>query len=162
MVKNKGITLIALTITIVIMMILAGITTYFGKDLIKQVKLQDLRTNMLLIQAKAREYLEETTFQKITNLEEAKNQGIIRGTAISGTEVQSIAEKTGKITAPIEQYYYLTAEDLNEMGIEELKVEEYGYFIIRYDLDEIKVEVLNTNGYQGNYTLDEINSLVEE
>ena len=158
MVKNKGITLIALTITIVIMMIIAGMTTYFGK----QVKLQDLRTNMLLIQAKAREYLEETTFQKITNLEEAKNQGIIKGTSISGTEVQSIAEKTGKITAPIEQYYYLTAEDLNEMGIEELKVEDYGYFIIRYDLDEIKVEVLNTNGYQGNYTLDEINALVEE
>ena len=33
-------------------------------------RLQDLRTNMLLIQAKAREYLEETTFQKITNLED--------------------------------------------------------------------------------------------
>ena len=61
--KQKGITLIALTITIIVMIIIASITIYAGIDLIQQAKLQDLVTNMLLIQAKAKEYVEEVSFK---------------------------------------------------------------------------------------------------
>ena len=63
--KQNGITLIALTVTIVVMMIIAGITINIGQNLIQEAKIQDLRTNMLLIQAEAKKDLEEVNFQKI-------------------------------------------------------------------------------------------------
>ena len=163
--KQKGITLISLTITIVVIMILAGITTYIGKDLIKETKLQDLKTNMLLIQAKAKEYVEEVSFQKanITDaakIEEIKTQNLKGHKLIENEEIKSIAENLGKIdTTKIDEYYYLSEQDLVDMGIEKLSAKDYGYFIIRYNIQDIKVEVINTNGYNGNYTLEELNNL---
>lgn len=166
--KENGITLVALTITIVVMMILASITVYFGIDLIKEVKLQDLRTNMLLIQAKAKECVEEVSFQKanVTDtaaIEQIKNENLKGKKIAENEEVKALAEQTNKIdTTQIDEYYYLDVADLEEMGIQDLKPEDYGWFIIRYDIDNIKIEVINTTGYQGKYTLEEINALVEE
>ena len=52
--EQKGITLIAITLTVIVMLIIASITVYYGTDLIQNAKLQDLKTNMLLIQAKTK------------------------------------------------------------------------------------------------------------
>lgn len=164
--KQIGITLIALTITIVVMMIIAGITVNFGLDLIREVKLQDLRTNMLLMQAKGKECVEEVSFQK-ANVTDANEIETIKNENLKGTkveenpEVQNLLQNTGKIEEGYE-YYYLTMQDLSDMGIQELSVEDYGYFIVGYNIDEIKVEVINTNGYQGNYTLTQLNELSGE
>ena len=49
--SDKGITMIALAAMLVILMIIATITMYYGNSAIKEAKLQDLKTNMLLIQA---------------------------------------------------------------------------------------------------------------
>ena len=48
------------------------------------------------------------------------------------------------------------------MGIQELSKEDYGYFVIEYNLKDTKIEVINTKGYLGKYTLTEINKLTEE
>lgn len=164
--KQRGITLITLTITIIVMMIIAGITVYFGLDLIREVKLQDLRTNMLLMQAKGKECVEEVSFQKANVTDENEIQTIkdenLKGTKVEeNSEVQNLLKNTGKIQEGYE-YYYLTQQDLSDMGIQELSVEDYGYFILGYNINEIKVEVINTNGYQGNYTLTQLNELTGE
>ena len=65
--ENKGITLVALTITIIVLLIIAGIAIYSGNDIIKNAKLESLKTNMLLIQAKAKDYCEEASFKLGTN-----------------------------------------------------------------------------------------------
>lgn len=161
--KERGITLIALTITIVVMMIIAGITVNFGLDLIREVKLQDLRTNMLLMQAKAKECVEEVSFQKANVTDENEIQTIknenLKGTKVEeNSEVQNLLQNTGKTEEGFE-YYYLTGQDLTDMGLKELTVEDYGYFVVGYNIDEIKVEVINTKGYQGNYTLTQLNEL---
>lgn len=86
----KGITLIALTITIVLLLILAGISLYSGKETIEKAKLQELKTNMLLIQAKAKEYVEEVNFrmgigsdeEKKVKQEEARNEIYVERTKI--------------------------------------------------------------------------------
>ena len=167
--KNDiGITLIALSITIIVMMIIAGITVNLGLDLIQEVKLQDLRTNMLLMQAKGKECVEEVSFQKANVTDENENQTIkdenLKGTKVDQTqtpEVWEALQKTGKMQENYE-YYYLTEQDLSDMGIQELSVEDYGYFILGYNIEEIKVEVINTTGYQGNYTLTQLNELSGE
>ena len=168
--ETKGITMIALTITIVVMIILAGITVQYGMDLLQNVKLQDLRTNMLLIQAKAKEYVEEVNFQLVNVTDETKKNQIksenLKGISLTDSTIDSnvvsAAEVTGKIEGEKADYYYLTPENLNEMGLEEMNPEEYGYFIVKYDIENISVDVINTKGYQGNYTLEQLNSLTGE
>lgn len=168
--ETKGITMIALTITIVVMIILAGITVRYGMDLLRNVKLQDLRTNMLLIQAKAKEYVEEVNFQLVNVTDEAEKTRIksenLKGISLSDSSIDSnvlnAAEATGKIEGEKGDYYYLTPDNLKEMGLEDMNPEEYGYFIVKYDIENISVDVINTKGYQGNYTLEQLNSLTGE
>ena len=168
--KENGITMIVLTITIVIMIIIAGVTVYYGMGLVQDVKLQDLRTNMMLIQAKAKEYVEEVNFQTVNVTDEAKKTEIknenLKGISLADSTIDSnvlnAAEATGKIEGEKGDYYYLTPENLNEMGLEDMDTEEYGYFIVKYDIENIAVDVINTKGYQGNYTLEQLNSLTGE
>ena len=61
--EAKGITMVALVITITVMLILATITINLGKETIKQTKLESLKTDMLLIEAKAKEYVESASFE---------------------------------------------------------------------------------------------------
>ena len=50
--KNRGITLASLVITIIVLLIIAGISVYSGTDIIKRAKLEELKTNMLQISIK--------------------------------------------------------------------------------------------------------------
>ena len=61
--KNKGITLISLTIMIIILIVLASVTMYYGNSIITETKIQDLVTNMLLIQATLKGNLEQYNFE---------------------------------------------------------------------------------------------------
>lgn len=162
--KQNGITLVALTITIVVMIIIASITTYAGIDLIKEAKLQDLVTNMLLIQAEAKKGLEEVSFQKanVTDATEIENikQANLIGTKVS--ENAEISSKVNEIIGTTDNCYYFTEQDLADMGLKELSVDDYGYFVAVYNIDEITVEIINTKGYQGNYTLTQLKALQEE
>lgn len=159
--EQKGITLIALTITVIVMIIIAGITVYYGTDLIRNVKLQDLKTNMLLIEAKTKECVEEANFQKL-DLAGASSAGLLLGEPLANNStVQNAANATGKIDGDVSQYYYLSEETLNNIGIKDVD-SEYGYFVVKYDITNIKVDVINTKGYKGNYTLEQIKLLDEE
>ena len=62
-INENGVTLIALIVTIIVLLIIAGISIYTGTKTIKEAKLEELKTNMLLIEAKARGLVEETNFQ---------------------------------------------------------------------------------------------------
>lgn len=165
--NEKGITLVILTITIIVMMILAGIAVHYSRDLIRNAKLQDLKTNMLLIQAKAKECVEEVSFQTAnindgSTIEQIKSTNY-KGTPLVGSGIEEEAKATGKIEdAKINEYYYFTLEDLKSIGITELLPEDYGYFIVRYNLEKISVDVINTKGYKGAYDIQEIISISEE
>ena len=69
--QEKGVTLIVLVVTIIVLLILATITMYGGTDIIKKSKLEGLKTNMLVIQTKAKEYVENAKFQLGIKPEEA-------------------------------------------------------------------------------------------
>ena len=60
---NRGITLVALVVTIIVLLILAGIGINTGISSMEKVKLEELKTNMLLIEAKARECVEEANLE---------------------------------------------------------------------------------------------------
>ena len=54
----------ALVITIVVMLILVGVTINFGMNAIRHTKLEDLRTSMITIQGKAKIIKEKHDFEK--------------------------------------------------------------------------------------------------
>ena len=72
--NNKGITLVALVITVIVLLIIASIVVYTGTDTIKNANLQSLKTNMLLIEAKGREYVENASHELGVNPSEATEE----------------------------------------------------------------------------------------
>ena len=81
--NNKGITIIVLVITIIVLLILSGISIKTGNNIIKQSSLENIKTNMLLVKIKAKEYVENanfklgTAFDKVTD-ENDKNSRIAK------------------------------------------------------------------------------------
>ena len=57
--ENKGITLTALVVSIIVIMILAGISITQGSNLIKTTKVENYVTNMITMRAKVKIYGEE-------------------------------------------------------------------------------------------------------
>ena len=72
--KNKGITLIALTITVIVLLIIAGITLSVGSNMIKKANLEKLKTDMLLIRTKGKEYVENANFKLGPNVDDAEDK----------------------------------------------------------------------------------------
>ena len=167
--KQTGSTFVKLIIATVVMIFLACIAVNYGKNLMQEVKVQDLRTNMLYIQAEAKKGLEEVCFQTV-NIDESKQENIdkinqikqehLDGVTLSNaaTEIQNAVKNIPDITID-ETYYYLNEETLDNMGIKNIKLEENEYFIVKYDFENTNVEVINT---KGKYTLTQLNELIGE
>ena len=169
--KNKGITLVALTITIIILLIIAGISISAGGNMIKKANLEALKTNMLLIKTKGKEYVENANFKlgpkfdtaedKQTRIDNAKTE--LKGTIATSDEVAQIKNKIGENKVDTDYTFYseLTMSNLEEMGIKGVQLEDNETYIIRYEIDSMEVEVYNTLGYNGKYSLTDIEKIEE-
>ena len=160
--KNEvGITLVALVITIIILLILASITIYSGKESIKKAQLESLKTNMLLIKAKAKEYVEQASFKNGVNKseisEEAKNELKGKEANASDYSKQNITINGGEIL------YKLTSDNLKEMGLKDVKLGSNEEYLVKYNIKDVTVEVYNTSGYENNgttvYSLSELEKI---
>lgn len=171
--ENKGVTLISLVIAIIVLLIIAGISIYNGKDVIKKANLEELRTNMLLIQAKAKEYVENANFKlgtKIDSIEDEtqKDERIKNAKEeLKGTQQQEKIN-IGSITIPSDDdetnyiyYYKLSKDDLADMGLEKIELENDEYYYVKYDVKNVQAEVYNTIGFDGMYSLSEIEKIEE-
>lgn len=164
--NQKGITLIALGITIIVLLILASITITASTEAIKRANLEALKTNMLLVQAKAKEYIENAAFELGTSPNEetrAKAKQELSGTTDLGEnkliEDESKRSELG-IPQDYEYIYAVSTEALNAMGIKDAKSDaDNGYYVVAYNLEptnEMDVEIYNTQGYNGAYSLSDI------
>ena len=162
--REKGVTLVALSITIVVMIILVGIGIYSSTDVIKKAKLEELKTNMLLIQAKAREYVEDATFKMGINPDESKKNEVRNEVYVENaklqkatdTEIPSDFDITDTTTC-----YWLTPEAQTSWGLSKMKLESNEKYLIQFDEANVIVEIYNTKGYKGNYSLTAIDQMEE-
>ena len=174
--KNRGITMVALVITIVVLLIIAGISIGAGNNAIKNSKLENLKTNMLLIEVKAKEQIENAKFRLGTSFnrateEEKTNRVNTAKSEFKGDEIVDgkIFENNTKITTEKIQkdntnntyYYKLSTPDLIGMGLKNVKSDEKnGYYIVKYNLQDSTIEIYNTEGFddEGNvvYSLTDI------
>lgn len=174
MIKNnqKGVTLIALVITIIVLSILAGIMVYAGIDSVKKAKLEGLKTNMLLIQTKAKEYIENASFElginpdgrtydaaktylsgddKGTNMKDITDQTQINAVKSAGISDGDIGD--GKV-------YILSTSNIEKMGIHDVESNnDEGWYVIVYSLEDTNAEIYHTGGYEGKYALKDIETI---
>ena len=153
--KNRGITLVTLVVTIVVMLILSGITITGSYSLIRKAELENLKTNMLLIQAKTKTALEEYNF--------SKDESKLIGTKVE-EEDSDIISKLNKIGInDINNWYYLEQTDFQEMSLSDVKPAENEYFLVEFNKENLDVEILYTAGYTENnitkYTLTQLQGM---
>lgn len=162
--QNHGITLISLVITIIVLIILAGITVYNGTSTIKKAALEEVRTNLLLIQAKAREYVEEANFKMGPSPDDNKKQEV--RTEIYETKAKlAKSVQNGSISSkiPVSDCYTLTEEALTEWGLNKIELKTDEFYLIQFDDTNAMVEVYYSKGYDDNgvmkYSLTEIDKI---
>lgn len=166
--KNSGITLVALVITIIVMIIIASISVYEGKAIIKKSKIQTLETNMLTVKAKAKAYAEEID-AKVWALSESEQQTAKeeKFTEKNMTKTTVDSEALGQISIDIKNdydAYLVTDAALDDMGLSELK-EDDDYIVIYSASDYKLMDVIYSAGvdYNGKryYSLSTLQEVLE-
>lgn len=149
--NEKGITLTTLVVTIIVIAIIASVSVYVGTDIVKQANLQNVNTNMMLIQAKVKTISEQAKFNKDTS--NYKGKKLIE--VVGNRKVDELVSNS--IIEDQEKYYLLSQDDLNEMGFEKIQIED-GY-IVNYETNEI----IYVKGFEANkqtyYKLSEMKDL---
>lgn len=161
--EDKGITLIALSITIIVLLIIAGISVQGGSKLIKSSNLENLITNMLLIKTQAKKSVENANFKlgtttsfsalsdqdKTTRISSAKGELI--GTditdSIDSAYSGKITKKTSSGTTNFIFYYSEKENDIHQkMNLPDINAND-GEFIVEYDIENATVEVYSNTGF---------------
>ncbi len=158
--KNKGVTLISLMITVIVLLIIAGITVYTGKDVLKKAQLEELRTNMLMVQAKAKEYVELANFKMGIN-PTAEKKAQVRQEIYEGEAKLQKATGTSVPTGITitDNMYKVTEETLKEWGLTKIQTSTKDTYLINFDDTNATVEIYNTKGINGKYSLTEIDAM---
>lgn len=163
--EDKGVTLVALTIMIIVLLIIAGIGIYSGKNIIQEANLEALRTNMLLIEAKARGIVEEANFQLGPESQKESELGTIRNNLyVNENKLQPLSSSGITVPSGIptgDNAYVFTEETASLWALENVysELEEGENYIIVFDEKAATVEIYNTMGYQGHYSLTEIDGI---
>ena len=159
--ENKGITLVALVITIAVLIILAGISVYTGRDTIRQAKVEGLKTNMLLIEAKAKGLVEEANFKigLTTAADYSTKQQTVRQELYVDTAKMKKVDNAPSGIPQDGNLYEVTTETLAYWGLDDVELEGDEKYLVKLDDVNTTVEVYNTLGYNGKYSLTDINNI---
>ena len=153
--SQKGLTLAGtIFFVLIIAFIVFGVVYYVRMQTAKE-ELEDMKTDMLLVQAKVKkissDYILESKDEVLigTKLAEVKDEPAIQ----EFLKQNSIdAEEKGK------KYYVINQQNLDEIGLSQVKLEENAYYIVEYT----DGAVYYTKGYElaGNNYYD-INNIEE-
>ncbi len=162
--NNKGVTLVALVVTIIVLMSVALIAVNSGKENISKAKLEQIKTNMLLIQAKAKESVEEANFKMGINPNdekkaEVRNEVYVQQVGLKPAKDVEMQDIPYSIESIKEQSYIVTDEVLEKWGLNKIERETNEYYLVKFDETNVKVEVYNTLGYEEKYSLTEIENI---
>ena len=143
---EKGVALPTLLFIILLIIIVAVFAIKYVKEMLNETEIQDLRTDMLVVQAEAKKDLEKVCFQT-ANLDENKEEDKEKITKAKQENLKGILVKGSDI---------VNNEDLKDIGIQNYSIDKYGYIIVKYDFKNTMVEVISTKGYNGKHTLTQL------
>ena len=145
--SENGLSFIGTIILVIIIAVITFGVVYFVRIQADKEKAEDIKTNMLLVQAKVKkisgDYILEEKDEVLvgTKLSEMQEEQQIKD--FLSKELFDADEKDKK-------YYVLNQQNLNDMGLHNVVLEENAYYIVDYTSSE----VYYTNGY-----LDETGNL---
>ena len=145
--SENGLSFIGTIILVIIIAVITFGVVYFVRIQADKEKAEDIKTNMLLVQAKVKkisgDYILEEKDEVLvgTKLSEMQEEQPIKD--FLSKELFDADEKDKK-------YYVLNQQNLNDMGLNNVVLEENAYYIVDYTSSE----VYYTNGY-----LDETGNL---
>lgn len=145
--NNKGITLIALAITIIVLLIIASVGTYSGVEALRDAKEEAQISELNMVK--------QPVVENYTKYLTTKNNMYIRGTKLNYSDVQAIiseinnsANETVSLkvndydtsgSSDITEYYYrLSESELKEMGVTQAQ----DSYIVNYKTGEVINETL--------------------
>ncbi len=144
--KENAITLISLAITVIVILIISSVATYSGKEIIRKGKLEELRTNMLLIQAKAKEYVEDANFKMGLAPDETRKEKVRKSVYVDGAKLEKVnAQEYGIDNSSV--CYKVTKETLNIWGLDKIELKDNEDYLIAFDDEHATVEIYNTKGF---------------
>ena len=144
--KENAITLISLAITVIVILIISSVATYSGKEIIRTGKLEELRTNMLLIQAKAKEYVEDANFKMGLAPDETRKEEVRKSVYVDGAKLEEVnAQEYGIDNSSV--CYKVTKETLNIWGLDKIELKDNEDYLIAFDDENATVEIYNTKGF---------------
>ena len=149
--NNKGITLVALAITLIVMLILSG-TTIAVSSIVQNAQRQGTITNMLLIQTKVKILKERAAFSGDT-------QTYYIGTKLKNQPNKAAIAKDSLTSAELEKetLYVYNNDTLTQIGLEGIKLNENEIIIVDYeDADIIYPNGVNNNDGTTVYKLSEM------
>ena len=135
---EKGMGIIAIIISVLIIVGIAIFAYNFAVNTADEQKIEDIRANMLLIQGKCK-ILQETT--KVNN-----NQDVLKGKKLSDMQDDSIISdfinKNIIDSSKLDKYYALSNDDLKSMELD-VQNEENSYYVVNYEENSVYI----TKGY---------------
>lgn len=153
--KNNGITLIALVITVIVLMIIAGITILYGTNIMKTIKIEEVQTNLIAMKSKAKVIAEEVNAKVWTEKKEERNTKRAElyktnyameapGTMPSGVSQSPVAEASYEC-------YEITEQTLEKMGLGDIfDQEQYDdgirYYVLYDSGDYTKLDIIYEPG----------------
>lgn len=159
-IKNeKGVTLMALVITAIVLLIIAGVGIRYGSGVVEKATLEELRTNMLLVQAKAKEYVEEANFKMGIEPDDNKKAEVRKEVYEDEAKLKPATGTTVPSGIPVNDCYVITEDTMNLWGLQDINLDEGEIYLIKFDDTNLTVEVYNTKGYDGHYSLTDIDNL---
>ncbi len=134
--NNKGITILALVITVLILLILTGVSLGTGYSVITDIKLGRTVANMALVKAKAETIYEQYQFSG--NSEDLVGEPVSVD-FLSEREIQLIEQNSGKTGLAGSVWYKWTAQTLVKQGLDPnlLRNKETEFFFVNYEFDEV-------------------------
>jgi len=166
--EEKGITLMALVITIIVLFIIGGISIMGGTELVDNAKAETIETNMLTIKAKAKEYMENVESKNWASKQKDKENKNRYELQSEKYQLTLIDDASGNIWYENGYTYYkLEKKALDKMDLPDLYDEEEMY-IIKYPTEPTegtidknkKLDIIYANGieYKGEtyYTLSKL------
>lgn len=142
--NKKGITIIALVITIILMLILVGVTVKIGTNEIDKAKLEDIKTEMISIKTRAKIVEDQYNFKDIEKLV---------GINLSSEEANDYNVQIEIPDENKEKCYIWTQEDLNSQELSSIKVDKDKFYVVYYGDD---IEVYYSKGVDGKYSLTDL------
>ena len=155
--NQKGVTLLILVIMIIVMLIIAGITIYSGTETIKRAGLENLKTNLLLIQGKVELVSQHVDMkEKDAKLTGTKLADMKEDEVIKAFLEKQIIDSESKDS----DFYVLKEQDLKDLELSNIQMESGMYYIVDYKTNDI----ITTKGYtatdgQTYYKLTDIEKL---